>query len=145
MDDGGVAADEVGQPPPVGGVVEQLGIGELLADGQQVDRVSADAVRGARCAALAGHPVPNPRAAAIRWAYPTWSRSKRPVCSLTAASAHITFGFWRGAPITDRSGRLETSGHVMAYVELRAKRDGHTDFFAEWLAQARDLEADAGA
>ena len=36
---------------------------------------------------------------AIRWAHPTWSLGKTPVCYLKAASKHITFGFWRGAAI----------------------------------------------
>jgi hypothetical protein len=51
---------------------------------------------------------------AIKWAHPTWSLSKEPVCYLKGASKHVTFGFWKGASIDDPSGRLETSGEVMA-------------------------------
>jgi hypothetical protein len=40
---------------------------------------------------------------AIRWAHPTWSLGKIPVCYLKAASKHITFGFWHGASINDPS------------------------------------------
>jgi hypothetical protein len=51
---------------------------------------------------------------AIKWAHPMWSLGKQPVCYLKAASKHVTFGFWRGASIDDPSGRLESSGEVMA-------------------------------
>jgi hypothetical protein len=44
---------------------------------------------------------------AIRWSHPTWSIGKAPVCYLRTASRHLTFGFWRGASIDDRSGRLD--------------------------------------
>jgi hypothetical protein len=47
---------------------------------------------------------------AIKWAHPTWSVGREPVCYLKAASRHVTFGFRRGASIEDPSGRLETSG-----------------------------------
>jgi hypothetical protein len=77
---------------------------------------------------------------AIKWAHPTWSLGKKPVCYLKAASKHVTFGFWHGASIADRSGRLETSGSVMAHVKLRSPEDVDEALFADWLAQARELE-----
>ena len=77
---------------------------------------------------------------AIRWSHPTWSLGKRPVCYLKAASRHVTFGFWRGASIRDPSGRLESSGAVMAHVKLRTPEDVDVDLFADWLRQARELE-----
>ena len=76
----------------------------------------------------------------IRWSHPTWSLGKRPVCYLKAASRHATFGFWRGASIRDPSGRLESSGAVMAHVKLRTPEDVDIDLFADWLRQARELE-----
>jgi hypothetical protein len=82
---------------------------------------------------------------AIKWAHPTWSLGKQPVCYLKAASKHVTFGFWRGASIDDRSGRLETSGEVMAHVKLRTLEDVDEALFAEWLRQARELEVRMGA
>ena len=77
---------------------------------------------------------------AIKWAHPTWSLGKQPVCYLKGASKHITFGFWHGASIDDPSGRLETSGEVMAHVKLRSTEDVDEQLFAEWLRQARELE-----
>lgn len=32
---------------------------------------------------------------AIKWAHPTWSLGKKPVCYLKGASQHVTFGFWQ--------------------------------------------------
>jgi hypothetical protein len=80
---------------------------------------------------------------AIKWAQPTWSIGKDPVCYLKAASRHITFGFWRGASIDDPSGRLETSGDVMAHAKLRSVDDVDANLFANWLSQARELTAKA--
>lgn len=78
---------------------------------------------------------------AIRWAHPTWSLGKQPVCYLKGASRHVTFGFWRGASIDDPSGRLESSGSVMAHAKLRSLDDVDEELFADWLRQARALEA----
>ena len=78
--------------------------------------------------------------AAIKWAHPTWSLGKKPVCYLKAASKHVTFGFWHGASIDDPSGRLETSGSVMAHTKLRSADDVDAKLFATWLRQARDIE-----
>jgi hypothetical protein len=80
---------------------------------------------------------------AIKWAHPTWSIGKAPVCYLKTASRHVTFGFWRGASIDDPSGRLETSGEVMAHAKLREVDDVDAPLFAGWLRQARELELTA--
>ena len=81
----------------------------------------------------------------IKWAHPTWSFGKQPVCYLKAASKHVTFGFWRGASIDDPSGRLETSGEVMAHAKLRGVEDVDGELFADWLRQARELTLAASA
>jgi hypothetical protein len=77
---------------------------------------------------------------AIKWSHPTWSIGKKPVCYLKTASKHVTFGFWHGASIDDPSGRLETSGEVMAHTKLRGPEDVDERLFANWLRQARELE-----
>lgn len=77
---------------------------------------------------------------AIKWAHPTWSVGKQPVCYLKAASKHVTFGFWKGARIRDPSGRLQTSGNVMAHAKLRTRDDIDPKLFASWLKQAGSLE-----
>ena len=60
---------------------------------------------------------------AIKWAHPTWSLGKKPVCYLKGASKHVTFGFRHGASIDDPSGRLQTTGSVMAHTKLRSHGD----------------------
>ena len=77
---------------------------------------------------------------AIKWAHPTWSLGKRPICYLKSASRHVTFGFWRGASIHDPSGRLESSGSTMAHVKLRTPDDVDRNLFASWIRQAKELE-----
>lgn len=77
---------------------------------------------------------------AIKWAHPTWSLGKKPVCYLKAASRHVTFGFWHGASIDDPSGRLETSGSVMAHAKLHSAEDVDAKLFTDWLRQAREIE-----
>ena len=77
---------------------------------------------------------------AIKWAHPTWSLGKRPICYLKGASKHVTFGFWQGASIDDPSGRVETSGEVMAHVKLREPADVDGQLLSDWLRQARELE-----
>jgi len=99
-----------------------------------------EVARTTRAAIDAGLPEAE---SSIRWAHPTWSFGKRPICYLKAASAHITFGFWRGASLDDPSGRLETSGEVMAHVKLRTTADVDPGLFAGWLERARELELSA--
>ena len=82
---------------------------------------------------------------AIKWAHPTWTIGKRPVCYLRGASQHATFGFWRGASIDDPSGRLETSCEVMAHAKLRTIDDVDAELFADWRMQARQLELAAAS
>jgi hypothetical protein len=98
----------------------------------------AEIARATREAIDAGLPEAE---SAIKWAHPTWSLGKQPVCYLKAASAHLTFGFWQGASIADPSGRLETSGQIMAHTKLRALEDVDPALFADWLAQARQLRS----
>jgi hypothetical protein len=75
----------------------------------------------------------------IKWAQPVWSVGKDPVCYLKKASKHVTLGFWKGAAIKDPSGRLETSGRVMAHTKLRTVGDVDRSLFGDWLRQAREL------
>lgn len=85
-------------------------------------------------------------AGAIRWAHPTWSIGKEPVCYLKMASRdHLTFGFWKGASLADPSGRLETTGKVMAHVKLRSLEDVDERLFKSWIRQARLMADDRPA
>jgi hypothetical protein len=58
--------------------------------------------------------------------------------------AHVTFGFRHGALMDDPSGRLESSGKVMAPVELRRPEDVDRTLFVSWPKRALAIEL-AGA
>jgi hypothetical protein len=58
---------------------------------------------------------------------------------MKVASKHVTFGFWKGSSIDDLSGRLESSGSVMAHVKLRTPDDVDEKIIKEWFRQARSL------
>ena len=75
----------------------------------------------------------------IKWAQPVWSVGKEPVCYLKKASKHVTLGFWKGASLRDPSGRLESSGSVMAHAKLRTLGDVDPNLLRDWLRQARAL------
>lgn len=78
-----------------------------------------------------------PGASAIRWAHPTWSIGKDPVCYLKMATPkHLTLGFWKGASIRDPLSRLETTGQVMAHIKLRDVEDVDETALADWAGQA---------
>jgi hypothetical protein len=113
--------------------------------GEYIDAVPAPLVEVAQAAREAIDAALPDAQTAIKWAHPTWSLGRRPVCYLKAASGHITVGFWRGASIDDPSGRLQTSGQVMAHVKLRTAADVDRACFADWLSQARSLEEQARA
>jgi hypothetical protein len=106
---------------------------DLRRVGVDLDEVTASEVRRVVERHLDG------AQAAIKWAQPVWSIGKEPVCYAKAASKHVTFGFWRGASLPDPSGRLESSGSVMAHVKLRTPADVDERLFAAWLRAARSL------
>ncbi|GAA0925923.1 DUF1801 domain-containing protein [Nonomuraea longicatena] len=70
---------------------------------------------------------------------------KSPICYVKAYPSYVTFGFWKGQTLTDPSGRLDAGGRGMAGVKLRSLADIDADLFAEWLHQARAMEATAGS
>lgn len=83
-----------------------------------------------------------PGAEASLWhGHPTWKLGKAPVCLLKAYTRHLTFGLWRGAAVSDHSGRLVPGGaETMASVKLRGLDDVDAELFAGWLRQVAVLE-----
>ncbi|MEU8002470.1 DUF1801 domain-containing protein [Catellatospora sp. NPDC049111] len=87
-----------------------------------------------------------PDAGSAMWhGHPVWglgeNPGRRPICLLKAYTSYVTFGLWRGQEITDPSGRLEAGARQMASVKLRSAADIDPVLFADWLRQARALEA----
>ena len=67
-----------------------------------------------------------------------------PIAFVMVASAHVTFGFWRGAELADPDRRLEGDGTLMRHVKLRAKADIDEPRFRAWLVQGARLNAAHG-
>ncbi|WP_066938585.1 DUF1801 domain-containing protein [Microtetraspora fusca] len=86
-----------------------------------------------------------PGVGAVWHGHPVWSLGpapgKQPVAFVKAYANYVTFGLWRGQEIDDRSGRLEPASRAMAAVKLRSVDAIDAELFADWLRQARDLEA----
>src|SRR5579872_3992831 len=56
---------------------------------------------------------------AIKWGQPVIEENG-PVAFIKVAKEHVTFGFWRGAELTDAKGLLE-GGDRMKHVKLRSE------------------------
>ena len=64
----------------------------------------------------------------------------KPLREVASDARRVIDANLRGASIDDPSGRLETSGEVMAHTKLRTRDDIDAKLFAKWLHQARALE-----
>ena len=58
----------------------------------------------------------------IKWAQPVYE-DNGPFAFMKKASAHVTFGFWRGVELDGGRGILESSGSVMAHMKIRDVAD----------------------
>jgi hypothetical protein len=81
--------------------------------------------------------------ALIRWAQLVWEHGG-PVAYARATAKHVTFGFWRGAELTDPEGLLEGSGDPMMHVKIAAPGDVRTAQFAAWVKEAVELNEAMG-
>jgi hypothetical protein len=68
--------------------------------------------------ALAGKVAPK-ASVAIKWGQPVIEENG-PVAFIKVAKQHVTFGFWRGALLTDATGVLE-GGDRMKHVKIRSE------------------------
>lgn len=64
----------------------------------------------------------------FKWGHPIYVGGKEPVCLIKAASAHVTFGLWKGRRLLELESRLQPSGGgEMATMKLAspAEVDAH--------------------
>ena len=78
----------------------------------------------------------------IKWGQPIVEQAG-PIAFIKVASAHVTFGFWRGADLADADGRLE-GGHRMKHIKLRAAADVDEAQLTAWLEEAGRFNAEKG-
>jgi hypothetical protein len=102
-------------------------------------RAAVDAAFGTGPDGTDGTTGSTARTCRIRWSHPTWSIGKDPVCYLRTATHHLIFGFWKGASLHDSTGRLESTGQVMAHAKLQTIEDIDTAVIIDWVHQALTL------
>jgi hypothetical protein len=78
----------------------------------------------------------------IKWNQPVIEEGG-PIAFIKVATAHVTFGFWRGAELTDPDAKLE-GGEVMKHVKLASIDAIDEARFKAWLVQAARLNAKHG-
>jgi hypothetical protein len=93
----------------------------------------ADAVR-----ALVGKAAPRCRENINPWGVPIFE-SNGPVCYLMIGKNHITFGFPRGASLSDSAKLLEGTGKNLRHVKLRELSDVHDANLRQLIVQAAAL------
>jgi hypothetical protein len=81
--------------------------------------------------------------ASIKWAQPVYEHNG-PFAYMKVATNHVTFGFWRGAELSDPKGLLETSGSRMAHVKIAAPDEVRATQFAAWVREAVRLNDTKG-
>lgn len=81
----------------------------------------------------------------IKWGVPFYAR-KGPVCYISAAQRHVTFGLLQGAEIPDASGRLTSTGKSpIAKAVFKAGDPVPTAEVRAWLKRAVALDRTWGA
>jgi hypothetical protein len=59
---------------------------------------------------------------AMKWGQPVWEQNG-PFAWLRPAAKHVSFGFWRGAELTDPDGHLEGEGDRMRHLKMTSAAD----------------------
>ena len=72
---------------------------------------------------------------AIRWQMPTYSAHGM-VCYIRPNKDYVTFGFNRGANLTDPDGMFEGTGKGMRHLKIRDKKDIRKTLLTMWVQEA---------
>jgi hypothetical protein len=91
--------------------------------------------------AMAGKTAPG-AAVAIKWGHPVIEENG-PIAFVKVAKQHVTFGFWRGADLTDAKGVLE-GGDRMKHVKIRSEDGFDEKTLSTLLRQAVSLNREHG-
>ena len=79
----------------------------------------------------------------IKWAQPVYE-SQGPFAYIKAHKNSVNFGFWRGVDLKDPKGLLQGSGDKMRHVKLTGLEDIDEGAFADFIAQALQLNRTKG-
>jgi hypothetical protein len=78
----------------------------------------------------------------IKWAQPVFEHHG-PMAFIKPAKAHVTFGFWRGAELTDEEGVLE-GGDRVKHVKIASVEALDEKLLSAFVREAATLNASKG-
>ena len=79
----------------------------------------------------------------MKWGQPVWEQNG-PFAWLKPAAKHVSFGFWRGAEMSDPEGRLERAGDRMRHLKVTSSEDLKELPIEDFVKQAVALNGDKG-
>lgn len=79
----------------------------------------------------------------MKWGQPVWEQNG-PFAWLKPAAKHVSFGFWRGAEMSDPEGHLEGAGDRMRHLKMTSSEDLKELPIEDFVKQAVALNGDKG-
>ena len=79
----------------------------------------------------------------LKWGQPVYEENG-PFAYIKPSKNHITFGFWRGAELTDPNGVLEGEGDRMKHVKIASVKDIHKAELQKFVKEALKLNREKG-
>jgi hypothetical protein len=83
-------------------------------------------------------------AAVIKWGQPVFE-AHGPFAYMRGSKNHLTFGFWRGAELSDPGGLLEGEGDRMQHVKITGADALDEKVITAWVKQAVALNREKGS
>ena len=71
----------------------------------------------------------------VKWGNPVYEKKGR-VCYIAASGGYLNFGFFKGAHLTDPTGRIEGTGKDMQHIKIKSLDDILPDQFSSWVREA---------
>jgi hypothetical protein len=79
----------------------------------------------------------------MKWGQPVWEQNG-PFAYARPSAKHLTFGFWRGAELTDSGNVLQGEGDRMRHVKITSIEDVTRLPLEELIKEAADLNEKKG-
>ncbi len=80
---------------------------------------------------------------AVKWAQPVFE-DNGPFAFIRPSKSHVTFGFWRGAELSDPKGLLSGEGDRMKHVKLASVKDINKSALQAFVKEAVRLNREKG-
>ena len=71
----------------------------------------------------------------VKWGNPTYEKKGR-VCYIADMGGYVNFGFFKGAHLTDPTGRIEGTGKHMRHIKVKGLDDILPERFSSWVREA---------